>query len=139
MAPAYPQGTEPESGVLRVPARRVPFDPEDGIMSWRAPRNCLATVHDESCDLVHVQTPFLAHYAGLKAARARGVPVVATCHTYFEDYLHHYVPLLPACAGASLARSLMKHQLRWRRRVRWSPPPALARARCSPSIAAPAW
>jgi 1,2-diacylglycerol 3-alpha-glucosyltransferase len=97
--------------VLRVPARPVPFDPEDGIMGWRALRRCLAAVPEDHCDLVHVQTPFLAHYAGLKLARARGVPVVATCHTYFEDYLHHYMPLLPGFAGALLARAVMARQL----------------------------
>ena len=31
--------------------------------------------------------PFLAHYAGLAAARRWNVPVLATCHTNFEDYL----------------------------------------------------
>lgn len=117
VAPTYAQpapGETPgagEAGVLRVPARPVPFDPEDGIMSWRALRRCLEQVPRDRCDLVHIQTPFLAHYAGLEAARARGVPVVATCHTYFEDYLHHYMPMLPGFAGAWLARSVMTRQL----------------------------
>lgn len=111
MVPAYPQLTTPEDHVLRVPARPVPFDPEDGIMSWRALRSCLAQVPGDQCDLVHIQTPFLAHYAGLKLARARRVPVVATCHTYFEDYLHHYMPLLPGFAGGWLARAVMARQL----------------------------
>lgn len=111
VAPSYAQHTQLEPGVLRVPARRVPFDPEDSIMSWSALGQCLAGVPRERCELVHVQTPFLAHYAGLKAAQARGVPVVATCHTYFEDYLHHYMPLLPGFAGAWLARSMMTRQL----------------------------
>jgi 1,2-diacylglycerol 3-alpha-glucosyltransferase len=39
------------------------------------------------------------------------VPVVATCHTYFEDYLHHYLPMLPGFAGAWLARAVMTQQL----------------------------
>lgn len=111
VAPSYPQHTTFEGGVLRVPARPVPFDPEDGIMSWRALRQCLAKVPRERIDLVHIQTPFLAHYAGLQRARECGVPVVATCHTYFEDYLHHYMPLLPGFAGAWLARSVMARQL----------------------------
>jgi 1,2-diacylglycerol 3-alpha-glucosyltransferase len=97
--------------ILRVPSRAVPFDPEDRIMRWSALRHALESVPRERCDLVHIQTPFLAHYAGLKLARARGVPVVATCHTYFEDYLHHYLPLLPGFAGAWLARSVMTSQL----------------------------
>jgi 1,2-diacylglycerol 3-alpha-glucosyltransferase len=109
--PAYSQPTVPEDDVLRVPARPVPFDPEDSIMSWRALRRCLDAVPEDHCDLVHIQTPFLAHYAGLKLARDRGVPVVATCHTYFEDYLHHYMPMLPGFAGAWLARAVMTRQL----------------------------
>ncbi|MEO6185200.1 MAG: glycosyltransferase [Steroidobacteraceae bacterium] len=111
VAPEYAQQTQLEQGVLRVRAKPVPFDPEDGVMNWAALRRCLADLPREHCDLVHIQTPFLAHYAGLKLARARGVPVVATCHTYFEDYLHHYMPLLPGFAGAWLARSLMARQL----------------------------
>ena len=100
-----------EPDILRVPARAVPFDPEDRIMRWSALRRVLAAVPRERSDLVHIQTPFLAHYAGLTLARERGVPVVATCHTYFEDYLHHYMPLLPGFAGAWLARTVMTRQL----------------------------
>jgi 1,2-diacylglycerol 3-alpha-glucosyltransferase len=111
VAPAYPQPMAPDEDVLRVPARPVPLDPEDAIMGWRALRRCLAQVPEDRCDLVHIQTPFLAHYAGLSLGRARGVPVVATCHTYFEDYLHHYMPLLPGIAGAWLARVVMARQL----------------------------
>jgi glycosyltransferase involved in cell wall biosynthesis len=113
VAPDYPQhrNTDPDDGVLRVRARPVLMDPEDSVMSWRDLVRCLAGVPRECCELVHIQTPFLAHYAGLRAARARGVPVVATCHTYFEDYLHHYMPFLPGFAGAWLARGLMTRQL----------------------------
>jgi glycosyltransferase involved in cell wall biosynthesis len=80
-------------------------------MSWGALRRCLDAVPPASYSLVHIQTPFLAHYAGLALARRRHVPVIATCHTYFEDYLHHYLPLLPKFASSWLARSLMTSQL----------------------------
>lgn len=101
----------PEADVRRVPARAVPFDPEDRIMRRSALRAALAAVPREHSDLVHIQTPFLAHYAGLRLARERQVPVLATCHTYFEDYLHHYLPLLPGFAGGWLARKVMTRQL----------------------------
>ena len=107
-------GEEPDAAsfeVRRVPARVVPFDREDRAMRRAALRTALAGVARRNSDLVHIQTPFIAHYAGLKLARERGVPVVATCHTYFEDYLHHYMPLLPGFAGAWLARSVMTRQL----------------------------
>jgi 1,2-diacylglycerol 3-alpha-glucosyltransferase len=116
VAPAYelPRALPPEERldeVLRVPARSVPRDPEDRIMNRGALRRCLADIAPERCSLVHIQTPFLAHYAGLRLARERGVPVIATCHTYFEDYLHHYLPLLPRFASSWLARSVMTSQL----------------------------
>ncbi len=121
VAPQYPAqqspaGQSPAAAalaehVLRVAARSVPRDPEDRIMSWTALRGCLDAIPPASYSLVHIQTPFLAHYAGVALARRRRVPVIATCHTYFEDYLHHYLPLLPKFASAWLARSLMTSQL----------------------------
>jgi 1,2-diacylglycerol 3-alpha-glucosyltransferase len=59
---------------------------------------------------VHIHTPFLAHYAGLRFARAQGTPVVATYHTLFEEYLHHYVPLLPRSITGGLARRFSRSQ-----------------------------
>jgi glycosyltransferase involved in cell wall biosynthesis len=47
---------------------------------------------------------FAAHYAGIKIARRLGVPVVESYHTYFEHYLQHYVPVLPAFVTRGLAR-----------------------------------
>jgi 1,2-diacylglycerol 3-alpha-glucosyltransferase len=110
VAPAYsplPAGPAQQDDLLRVPARPVPQDPEDRIMNWGALRRCLAAVSPDQCSLVHIQTPFLAQYAGLALARERGVPVIATCHTYFEDYLHHYLPLLPKFAGSWMAGAVV--------------------------------
>jgi len=98
-----------EAGVLRVPASRVPGDPEDRRMAWRALRRTL----DElplPFDLVHIHTPFLAHYAGVRCARRAGVPCVATYHTFFEEYLHHYLPGLPRALSRFLARSFTRSQ-----------------------------
>ena len=121
VAPAYNAGQTNNAGesvipldsegVLRVPARSVPRDPEDRIMNWGALRRCLDGISPASYSLVHIQTPFLAHYAALALARRRNVPVIATCHTYFEDYLHHYLPVLPRFASSWLARSVMTSQL----------------------------
>ncbi|MGC4029030.1 MAG: glycosyltransferase [Steroidobacteraceae bacterium] len=111
VAPVYGPQDASESGLQRVPSRPVPRDPEDRLMNWRALRAALRDSRHAECTLVHIQTPFLAHYAGLRHARERGLPVVATCHTYFEDYLQHYVPLLPHRASAWLARRAMTHQL----------------------------
>ncbi len=97
--------------VIRIRSRAVPLDPEDRLMNRRALHDAVAGAPDRPYEVVHIQTPFLAHYAGLAAARRWNVPVLATCHTNFEDYLHHYLPLLPHAAGRFLARKLMRSQL----------------------------
>ncbi|HEV7631791.1 MAG TPA: glycosyltransferase [Steroidobacteraceae bacterium] len=99
-------------GVIRIPSRRVPRDPEDRLMNRRALQAALLEAPAQPYDLVHIHTPFLAHYAAIRAARHWRIPVVATCHTYFEDYLHHYLPVLPHAAGRWLARRFTTSQFR---------------------------
>lgn len=114
IAPAYPTQDDslPQDDVMtvRIPSRRVPFDPEDRLMSRGTIDRWLAAQSPDSFDLVHIQTPFVAHYAGLQISRRLDVPVVATYHTYFEEYLHHYVPLLPRGASRALARNFSRYQ-----------------------------
>jgi 1,2-diacylglycerol 3-alpha-glucosyltransferase len=111
VAPAYDAAPDvSEAGVIRVPSSAVPGDPEDRRMRWGALRAALATLEAERFDLVHIQTPFLAHYAGLRFARRMRVPVIATYHTFFEEYLHHYVPILPRPLGRFLARRFTRSQ-----------------------------
>jgi 1,2-diacylglycerol 3-alpha-glucosyltransferase len=99
-----------ESGVVRVPARRVPGDPEDRRMSWRALTRQLDSLDASALDLVHIHTPFIAHYAGVRFARRAGLRAVVTYHTFFEEYLHHYLPVLPRRIGRLLARSFTRSQ-----------------------------
>lgn len=108
VAPRY--GNEPDMpGVSRVPGRAVPRDPEDRLVAWGAMSRAVRE-HAAECDLVHIQTPFAAHYSGLHAARRAEVPVLATYHTLFEEYLHHYAPFLPARGLRALARHLSRRQ-----------------------------
>jgi glycosyltransferase involved in cell wall biosynthesis len=105
IAPEYP-GAAPdtEPNILRVPSRGVPRDPEDRAMKLGAIRALRPQLEKLEPDLVHIQTPFIAHYQGTALARALRVPVIETYHTYFEEYLHHYVPLMPRGAMRFLAR-----------------------------------
>ena len=98
-----------EPGIVRVPGRPVPGDPEDRLVGWRAMhREVMAAARD--CDLIHVQTPFVAHYAGLKAARKLDLPVLATYHTLFEEYLQHYAAFLPVGWLRGQARAFSRRQ-----------------------------
>ena len=109
VAPDY-GSPEPESWIKRVAARPVPGDPEDRLVRWRAMHRAVEEAVDHGCDLIHVQTPFVAHYAAGFSARRYGVPVIATYHTLFEEYLKHYAPLVPAAWLRGLARSFSRRQ-----------------------------
>jgi glycosyltransferase involved in cell wall biosynthesis len=79
-------------------------------MRWRALGRAGRRRAAERFDIVHVQTPFVAHYAGLRIARAAGVPAVATYHTLFEEYLFHYARFAPRGAMRALARRFSRSQ-----------------------------
>jgi glycosyltransferase involved in cell wall biosynthesis len=110
VAPAYPARHADEPGTVRIPSRRVPLDPEDRAMRWLHLRQVHRRLAGERFDLVHIHTPFVAHYAGLSLARRWGVPAVATYHTLFEEYLFHYVKLAPRGAMRALARRFSRAQ-----------------------------
>ena len=104
ITPEYPQPFADEAGIHRVPSRRVPFDPEDRMMKPGAAR-ATATGRDAApYDLVHIQTPFVAHYLGVSIARQTGIACVESYHTFFEEYLYHYIPAVPRAWLKSLAR-----------------------------------
>jgi glycosyltransferase involved in cell wall biosynthesis len=110
VAPAYPAPHPDEPAIVRIPSRRVPLDPEDRAMRWAELRRVPRRLAGERFDLVHIHTPFFAHYAGLAFARRWGVPAVATYHTLFEEYLFHYVRLVPRAAMRALARRFSRAQ-----------------------------
>ena len=109
-APAYGLGEADEPDLLRLRARRVPFDPEDRLIATAAVRALWPRLAERRLDLVHVQTPFVAHREGVRLARAFGVPVVATYHTHFEQYFEHYLPWLPKRPLRALARAIARRQ-----------------------------
>ena len=105
VAPAYPGATDDaDPSIIRVPSGGVPRDPEDRRFLGGPLRRVLDAALAARIDLVHIHTPFIAHYAAARFARTHGLPVVATYHTFFEDYLHHYVPILPRGIGRWIAR-----------------------------------
>lgn len=114
VAPDYGvEGDDIEPNIVRVPSARVPGDPEDRRMRWGALNFALEDLaRDGGFDLVHIHTPFIAHYAGVRFARRVGIPCVATYHTFFEEYLHHYVPVIPRRIGRALAKTFTRSQCR---------------------------
>ncbi len=110
IAPDYDVATTDESFVKRVPARSIYFDPEDKLMKYGEALKLLPELQQENYDLIHIHTPFVAHYLGLKLSKLLGIPCVETYHTFFEDYLHHYLPWIPQKMARGLARIISKRQ-----------------------------
>lgn len=110
IAPEYGIKTKDEAWIKRIPARSIYFDPEDKLMKYGQAIDLLGELRREGYDLVHVHTPFVAHYLGRKLAHLLDVPCVETYHTFFEDYLHHYLPFIPKSFAKSIARSISRRQ-----------------------------
>ena len=111
VAPQYDSGApDTEPGLIRVSSGKIPRDPEDRRMRWGALTRTLDGLPRDDFDVVHIHTPFIAHYAGARFARKANIPCVATYHTFFEEYLHHYVPAMPHGIGRFLARAFTRSQ-----------------------------
>lgn len=94
--------------LIRLPARTIFFDPEDRLIRRDALRAALATLAARPWDVIHIHTPFRAHQLGVWLSQACGTPTVETYHTYFEEYVGHYLPWLPAGLTRMFARRLSR-------------------------------
>jgi glycosyltransferase involved in cell wall biosynthesis len=104
IAPDYGRESPEPFEVIRIPSRYLPLDPEDRILRVRQLRRHRDDLAGRGFDLLHIHTPFIAHYSGVALARRLGIPVVESYHTFFEQYLDNYVPLVPSAWLRALAR-----------------------------------
>jgi glycosyltransferase involved in cell wall biosynthesis len=98
----------PSFEVIRLPARTIFFDPEDRLVKASAMRDAYERLAQRRWGVVHVHTPFRAHTLGVRIGRACNARVVETYHTYFEEYVAHYLPWCPPRITRFLARHLSR-------------------------------
>lgn len=110
IAPDYLSPSSDETDILRVPSRNVPLDPEDRLMNYAWVMKHLDKFRSEKYDIIHIQTPFVAHYLGTKLSRLLNIPCIETYHTFFEEYLYHYVPFVPKKLMRIVAKRFSRHQ-----------------------------
>ncbi len=110
IAPDYLTPSSDESDITRVPSRSLPLDPEDRLMNYGWVMQRLEQLRNEQYDIIHVQTPFVAHYLGTKLSRLLEIPCVETYHTFFEEYLYHYIPFVPKSIMRFVAKRFSRHQ-----------------------------
>jgi 1,2-diacylglycerol 3-alpha-glucosyltransferase len=110
IAPDYLTAADDDAGIVRIPSRYLLLDPEDRVLKAGEILSQEHQLRDRRFDLLHIQTPFIAHHVGVKLARRLGIPCVETYHTYFEEYLYHYIALLPKPLLKFMARALTRRQ-----------------------------
>lgn len=112
IAPEYPadQSGWNDEDVIRIPSRGIPMDPEDRMMKMAEIVKACTNLQGTPVDIVHIQTPFVAHYAGIKIAKHLSKPAVISYHTFFEEYLFHYIPFLPKKLMKFAARHFTRSQ-----------------------------
>jgi glycosyltransferase involved in cell wall biosynthesis len=110
IAPSYTDEDKQEEWIVRVPSHKIYFDPEDRLMNFGKLKALLPWIRDKHFDIIHIHTPFTAHYVGIHFGKKLDIPVVETYHTFFEDYLHHYLPFIPQFISRKLARTISRRQ-----------------------------
>jgi glycosyltransferase involved in cell wall biosynthesis len=110
IAPSYTDEDKHEEWIVRVPSHKIYFDPEDRLMKFGKLKALLPWIREQHFDIIHIHTPFTAHYVGIHFGKKLDIPVVETYHTFFEDYLHHYLPFIPQFISRKLARTISRRQ-----------------------------
>lgn len=90
IAPEFDGQPDHEDTVFRVPALQR-FNASDFSVALPVHPNLSKAVNAFQPDVVHSQHPFLLGHTAVRLARHRGLPLVFTHHTLYEQYTH-YVP-----------------------------------------------
>jgi 1,2-diacylglycerol 3-alpha-glucosyltransferase len=90
VAPEFPDLPERETDVLRVPALQR-FNGSDFSVRLPVPGLLTEPLDRFQPDIIHAHHPFLLGDTALRIASGRGLPLVFTHHTLYEQYTH-YVP-----------------------------------------------
>lgn len=110
IAPEYPVDYQAEFELQRIRSRYLPLDPEDRLMRKAYIQRLLAKLRQQQFDILHIHTPFVAHYQGLWLAEQLELPVIETYHTYFEVYLEQYLKFIPRAWLRMMARHFSRSQ-----------------------------
>lgn len=111
IAPDYGRGVDsPAEDIVRISSHRVLFDPDTRLMKIPRVLELADRLRGWRYDLVHIHTPFMAHYLGLALARRLRLPVVETYHTVLEEYLQSRLRFLPRTIAQWAGRGLTHSQ-----------------------------
>ena len=115
LAPAY-KGMDPDldrkagrRNVTRFRGHAFWVSREDPLV-WPSEMRPIYDLLDRcNPDVVHVQTEFTLGWMAGRWARNNGVPLVATFHTFWQDYLSNYATFLPRFVSRWLVKTMSCH------------------------------
>jgi 1,2-diacylglycerol 3-alpha-glucosyltransferase len=84
-----------EPNVYRFPSIGVFVSKEDRQISPFVYDKIFSTLDTLKPDVIHVHTEFAIGVLAKLYSRLHRVPLVMTCHTYYEQYINYYIPFLP--------------------------------------------
>lgn len=113
ICPSYPPARmngQPEPfRTIRVPSGWAIVSEEDRLaIPWRE-RKAISELDEFDPQVVHVQTEFSIGALGRRYCRRRGIPIMSTCHTYYEMYIKWYLPLLPEFVAKPVVRIWLRN------------------------------
>ena len=94
--------------VVRYRARRKKMD--NGMVYPAVfPAEITRAFENERFDCIHVHHPMFVGPLGVKLGKRYGIPVIFTCHTRYEDYLHY----IPAFRVDGKSSAVKKRAVEW--------------------------
>lgn len=112
VCPAYPpermEGCRDPFRTIRVPSGSAFVSEDDRLaIPWKT-GEALRELDEFGPQAVHVQTEFSIGALGRRYCRQRGIPILSTCHTFYEMYIHWYLPLLPTFAARPTVKAWLR-------------------------------
>ncbi len=100
-----------ESAPERVVRYRTQRKKMDNGMVYPSlfPAEITRTFESEAFDCIHVHHPMFVGPLGVKLGKRYGLPVIFTCHTRYEDYLHY----IPAFRVSGNVLGMKKRAVEW--------------------------
>lgn len=94
--------------VHRFRSGKVFFSKDDRLVKFSEKKHVNKILDELKPDICHIQTEFTMGRLVTKYAETHRLPLVMTCHTYFEQYINHYMPFLPHGQARRFARNFTR-------------------------------
>lgn len=109
LASEYPGSLEQDRAIGRQRVHRFRsapyvFSKEDYLVCGSEQGRVFELLDDLRPDVIHVQTEIKMGRIAWRYAARHNVPLVMTCHTYFEQYIQAYVPIVPRWLASTITR-----------------------------------